>query len=61
MYKQEQKKEFYMPAKKSVGGDGRDTRVNDSFNASTIVSSLVEANKNKLISNINNGKGGKKI
>jgi hypothetical protein len=50
-----------MPAKKS-GGEGRDnTKVNDSFNASTIVSSLVEANKNKLISNINNGKGGKKI
>jgi hypothetical protein len=35
------------------------TRVNDSFNASKIVSSLVEANKGRIISNINNPKGKK--
>ena len=58
IYKPETKKDFYLPAKRQSASntikDGG--KVNDSFNASKIVSSLVEANKNKLISNGGKGK-----
>ena len=57
IYKPEQKKDFFMPFKKTTTtNDKNTTKVNDSFNASKIVSSLVEANKTKIISNINNPK-----
>ena len=47
-----------MPIKRpSTTTNNKDsTKVNDSFNASKIVSSLVEANKNKLINNVGNKK-----
>ena len=62
IYKPEQKKEFYVPIKRPIPENRDNTKVNDSFNASTIVSSLVEANKNKIISNMSNTtKGVKKI
>ena len=48
IYKPELKKEFYIPKKAQ---QAKDSKINDSFNASTIVSSLVEANKSKLMAN----------
>ena len=54
IYKPEAKKEFFIPSRKPNTAESKEsTKVNDSFNASTIVSTLVEANKNKLISNLN--------
>jgi hypothetical protein len=52
IYRPEQKKEYYIPPKKVQ--ENKDTsRNNDSFNVSSIISSLVEANKNKLVSGNN--------
>jgi hypothetical protein len=53
IYRPEQKKEYYIPAKKSVPENKDTSRNNDSFNVSSIISSLVEANKNKLVSGNN--------
>ena len=44
-----------MPVKKQKE-DKDTTKVNDSFNASTIVSSLVSANKGEIINNLNKKK-----
>ena len=63
IYKPEHKKDYFVPTKRpstttnnNTNKDKDTTRVNDSFNASKIVSSLVYANKNKLINNANNPK-----
>ena len=51
-----------MPTKRpttSTANQKDATKVNDSFNASKIVSSLVEANKSKLMNNANNIKNKK--
>lgn len=50
IYRPEQKKEYYIPPKKPVPENKDTSRNNDSFNVSSIISSLVEANKNKLVS-----------
>lgn len=62
IFKPEVKKEFFMPSRKTSTADSKDnTKVNDSFNASTIVSSLIEANKNRLINSHQQPKVNKKI
>jgi hypothetical protein len=56
IYRPEQKKEYYIPQKKVGVSDNKDnSRRDDSFNASNIVSSLLEANKNKYVSSTPNG------
>lgn len=51
-----------MPTRKTSTTETKDnTKVNDSFNASTIVSSLIQANKNRLVNNHQQDKMAKKI
>jgi hypothetical protein len=48
IYWPEKKPEYYLPTKKEPR-ETKDSSKNDSINASNIISSLVEANKNKLL------------
>ena len=61
IYKPEHKKDYFVPTKRPTTSNNQKdtTKVNDSFNASKIVSSLVEANKSKLMNNANNLKNKK--
>lgn len=55
IYRPEQKKDYYIPQKKISVSDNKDnSRRDDSFNASNIVSSLLEANRNKYVTNPSN-------
>lgn len=47
IYRPEPKKDYYIP--KKITKDQKDNSKNDSMNVSNIISSLVEANKNKLV------------
>ncbi len=48
IYRPEKKPDYYLPAKKEPR-ETKDSSKNDSINASNIISSLVEANKSKLL------------
>jgi hypothetical protein len=50
IYRPDKKPDYYLPIKKEVRETtAKDSSKNDSINASNIISSLVEANKNKLL------------
>jgi 5'-AMP-activated protein kinase catalytic alpha subunit len=50
IYRPDAKKDYYIPIKKPVPRENKDNSKNDSMNVSNIISSLVEANKNKIVS-----------
>ncbi len=49
IYKPDSKRDYYIPMKKTSNRENKDNSKNDSMNASNIISSLVEANKNRLV------------
>ena len=49
IYRPDAKKDYYIPIKKPAPKENKDSSKNDSMNVSNIISSLVEANKNRIV------------